>query len=214
MADFVFKLPDIGEGTAEAEIVAWHVKPGDQVTEDRRLVDVMTDKAIVEMTSPVCGVIAAIHGRVNEKVAVGSPLVEFRLDQGASHKDESSDPKSGEVESERVVASVTHADAAKSLEASRSGVTELPRTPPPKQTLASPAVRRRAYEQGVALQFIQGTGPAGRVTHQDLEDFFSGTARTSPSCLAMHGRKRGKAADVIEEVKIVGLRRKDRKSVV
>ncbi|HQT47119.1 MAG: branched-chain alpha-keto acid dehydrogenase subunit E2 [Acidocella sp. 20-63-7] len=81
MAQYIFRLPDIGEGIAEAEIVAWHVKPGDRLEEHQPLVDVMTDKATVEMTSPKTGVVAAIHGEVGQPLRVGAPLVTFELDQ-------------------------------------------------------------------------------------------------------------------------------------
>src|SRR5690242_13663377 len=79
MGQYVFKLPDVGEGTAEAEIVAWHVAVGDHVKEDQQLVDVMTDKATVEMTSPVDGIIVSLHGEPGEMAPVGAPLVEFEV---------------------------------------------------------------------------------------------------------------------------------------
>src|SRR5690348_14453779 len=80
MGRYVFKLPDVGEGTAEAEIVAWHVKVGDEVGEDQNLVDVMTDKATVEMTSPVSGKVLQVHGEPGQMAAVGSPLVELEVE--------------------------------------------------------------------------------------------------------------------------------------
>src|ERR1700759_5552051 len=80
MGRYVFKLPDVGEGTAEAEIVAWHVKVGDAVGEDQNLVDVMTDKATVEMTSLVSGKVVSLHGEPGEMAAVGSPLVELEVE--------------------------------------------------------------------------------------------------------------------------------------
>src|SRR5215217_4138509 len=78
MGRFVFKLPDVGEGTAEAELVGWHVKVGDRVAEDQILADIMTDKATVEITSPVSGVVVAIHGQAGQQVPVGGPLVSFQ----------------------------------------------------------------------------------------------------------------------------------------
>ncbi|MET0545659.1 MAG: biotin/lipoyl-containing protein, partial [Caulobacterales bacterium] len=83
MGKYLFRLPDVGEGVAEAEIVAWHVKPGDIVEEDQTLVDVMTDKATVDMTSPVSGKVIAIHGEVGQVASVGSVLVEFEVDRSA-----------------------------------------------------------------------------------------------------------------------------------
>src|SRR5579862_9109698 len=80
MGRYVFKLPDVGEGTAEAEIVAWHVKVGEKISEDQHLVDVMTDKATVEMTSPVTGVVVSLHGTPGEMATVGAPLVELDVE--------------------------------------------------------------------------------------------------------------------------------------
>jgi len=80
MGRYVFKLPDVGEGTAEAELVGWHVKVGDRVEEDQILADIMTDKATVELTSPVAGTVTAAHGEPGQQLAVGSPLVEFEVE--------------------------------------------------------------------------------------------------------------------------------------
>src|SRR5882672_6001881 len=86
MGKYVFKLPDVGEGTAEAEIVAWHVKVGDRVEEDQNLVDVMTDKATVEMTSPVSGIIVSLHGEPGTMAPVGGPLVELEVEGAGNQK--------------------------------------------------------------------------------------------------------------------------------
>src|SRR5512146_802405 len=86
MGRYVFKLPDVGEGTAEAEIVAWHVKVGDTIHEDQNMVDVMTDKATVEMTSPVTGKVVALHGEPGAMAAVGSPLVELEVEGAGNVK--------------------------------------------------------------------------------------------------------------------------------
>src|SRR5690348_6043517 len=86
MGRYVFKLPDVGDGTAEAEIVAWHVKVGDTIHEDQNMVDVMTDKATVEMTSPVSGKITALHGEPGQMAAVGSPLVELEVEGAGNVK--------------------------------------------------------------------------------------------------------------------------------
>src|SRR5579862_9231339 len=91
MGRYVFKLPDVGEGTAEAEIVAWHIKVGDRIEEDQNLVDVMTDKATVEMTSPVTGVVVSLHGQPGEMATVGAPLVELDV-EGAGNADASAAP--------------------------------------------------------------------------------------------------------------------------
>ena len=93
MGRYVFKLPDVGEGTAEAELVAWHVAVGDAVAEDQILADVMTDKATVELTSPVAGTVTALHGEPGVMSPVGGPLVEFEV-EGAGNASESSEPPS------------------------------------------------------------------------------------------------------------------------
>src|SRR5690349_15962812 len=92
MGRYVFKLPDVGEGTAEAEIVAWHVKVGDKIEEDQNLVDVMTDKATVEMTSPVTGVVVSLHGAPGEMATVGAPLVELDV-EGAGNAPAATSPQ-------------------------------------------------------------------------------------------------------------------------
>ena len=91
MGRYVFKLPDVGEGTAEAELVGWHVKVGDMVAEDQIIADIMTDKATVELTSPVAGRVTAAHGEPGQQLAVGSPLVEFEV-EGAGNAGEAPPP--------------------------------------------------------------------------------------------------------------------------
>src|SRR5271154_6048098 len=82
MSQFTFKMPDLGEGTVDAEIVAWHTKPGDTVSEDQLIVEVMTDKAAVEVPAPVSGRVVSVTGAPGDKVAVGSPLIVFELTEG------------------------------------------------------------------------------------------------------------------------------------
>src|SRR5580692_1591157 len=83
MSQYIFKMPDLGEGTVDAEIVAWHTKPGDTVSEDQMIVEVMTDKAAVEVPAPVSGRVVSITGAPGDKVAVGSPLIVFELSESA-----------------------------------------------------------------------------------------------------------------------------------
>jgi len=208
MGKFIFKLPDVGEGTAEAEIVAWHVKIGDVIKEDQHLVDVMTDKATVEMTSPVSGKIIALHGEAGAMAPVGAPLVELEV-EGAGNE-----------------ADVKRNSAAKPAAAPAPKAEERKAAPPPPpkpapepmkvevaapvaprvfgdKPLASPAVRQRADELGIKLQFIDGSGPGGRITHADLDSFVArggSTARSSGGGLA---RREG-----VDEIKVIGLRRK------
>ncbi|HEY3887319.1 MAG TPA: dihydrolipoamide acetyltransferase family protein [Caulobacteraceae bacterium] len=144
MARYVFRLPDVGEGIAEAEIVEWHVAVGDAVAEDDALVDVMTDKATVELTSPVAGRVTAITGSEGDDVAVGSDLVVLEID-GEAPAPEPAAP----------LAAVAAPSASVEPE-------------PAARPLASPATRRRAKQQGVDLASLKGSGPDGRIVDADL----------------------------------------------
>ena len=222
MGRYVFKLPDVGEGTAEAEIVAWHVKVGDMIEEDQNLVDVMTDKATVEMTSPVSGKVISLHGEPGQMAAVGSPLVELEV-EGAGNaagngkappptakpaptpkeKKDSLAPGGGEGRGEGANASA-HSEQQKSLQQSPPHPNPLPRwgrgNEQGDKPLASPAVRQRARDLGIELQYVPGSGPAGRITHTDIDAYMqSGGATARPAQAKRDG---------IEEVKVIGLRRK------
>jgi 2-oxoisovalerate dehydrogenase E2 component (dihydrolipoyl transacylase) len=195
MGRYVFKLPDVGEGTAEAEIVAWYVNVGDAIEEDGRLVDVMTDKATVEMTSPVKGVVVSRHGEPGEMATVGAPLVELEV-EGAGNV-------SGQQEIAKVPPGTVErsAPAASLHERDRTAEARAPEVAP-STPLASPAVRRRAEELGIELQYVPGTGPAGRIMHADLDGYLSsGEARGG-------ARASAAARAGMEEIKIIGLRRK------
>ncbi len=179
MGRFIFKLPDVGEGTAEAEIVAWHVAVGDHVREDQQIVDVMTDKATVEMTSPVTGTIVALKGKPGEMATVGAPLVEFELEGAVAKPAADEPPAPAAVEAARVDEHI----------------------PAAAKVLAAPAVRLRAADLGIDLGAVHGTGPAGRVTHGDLDDFLSARGGTpAPS--------KPKPREDVEEIKLIGLRRR------
>ncbi|HEY4125952.1 MAG TPA: dihydrolipoamide acetyltransferase family protein [Rhizomicrobium sp.] len=224
MGRYVFKLPDVGEGTAEAEIVAWHVAVGDSIEEDQNLVDVMTDKATVEMTSPVSGKVISLHGEPGQMAAVGSALVELEVEGEGSaagkaapkpvpasknEKESSLSPSGGEGRGEGAIVP-THSEPQKSLrepphpsplpqvgERERNGVRTFGDKP-----LASPAVRQRARDLGIELQYVPGSGPAGRIGHADLDVYVASGGRTS-SAWSAHAQRDG-----VEEVKIIGLRRK------
>ena len=156
MSRYVFKLPDLGEGTVSAEIVAWHVKPGDTVTEDAPLAEMSTDKAVVEVPSPVGGRVITLGGEPGDVVAVGAVLVVIETDATQQAASVAMDP---------VVPSPPSAPAAGKAFAAASAV---PTTP--GQVMAAPATRARARAAGVDLAAIQGTGPAGRVRAIDLEN--------------------------------------------
>jgi 2-oxoisovalerate dehydrogenase E2 component (dihydrolipoyl transacylase) len=148
MARYVFRLPDIGEGVTEAELIAWHVREGDRLEEDQPMADVMTDKATVEMTAPVAGLVVALHGAPGEKIAVGAPLVELELDAPLAES--------------RAFPAAPPAPPRPAVAPSTGGA-----------VLASPATRGRARQHGVALRDVQGTGPGGRITSADLESFLA-----------------------------------------
>ena len=216
MARFVFKLPDVGEGIAEVEVVQWHVAVGATVTEDDPLVDVMTDKATVEIPSPRNGRILAITGSPGDKVRVGAELVILETDGGG----EASPPD--EAILTQAVAPSSAVPASPSPASSAASDVAAPAEPPAVQTsarptaafvphptaetpMASPAVRQRAHDLGIALQFIPGTGPGGRIRHADVDAYIaSGSRATRPVPQSM-ARVR---LEAIEEIKIIGLRRR------
>jgi len=208
MGRYVFKLPDVGEGTAEAEIVAWHVKVGDLVQEDQNLVDVMTDKATVEMTSPVTGRIVSLNGVPGEMAAVGSALVELEV-EGAGNVKAGSAP--AKTEPAKAAAPAPKVEAKKAEPKPAPVVHAEPKAAKPAfatrheddKPLASPAVRQRARDRGIELQFVPGSGPAGRISHEDLDTYIASggkSARSGGSALAMR--------EGVDEVKVIGLRRK------
>ena len=224
MGRYVFKLPDVGEGTAEAEIVAWHVKAGDVIAEDQNLVDVMTDKATVEMTSPVSGKVIAIHGEPGAMAAVGSPLVELEVEgagnakPGEAPKPASPTPPSpprsgGEGRGEGAAPPVTSSKPVPastpspqpSPPASRGRGSDIVTTPRKfgDKPIASPAVRGRAEELGIKLQYVSGTGPAGRITHEDLDQYIAGGGQAVSAKASGYAKRDG-----IDDVKVIGLRRK------
>ncbi|MEO8618198.1 MAG: dihydrolipoamide acetyltransferase family protein [Sphingomicrobium sp.] len=208
MSIYKFKLPDIGEGIAEAEIVAWHIKLGDRVEEDQQLADMMTDKATVEMESPVAGTVVKLAGEVGDQIAIGSVLVEIETDASASAepaaltKTEEEQPLADgiidptEAQEEELPVTATAAPAAKSSEP-KSETAAAPASSHTK-VLASPAVRQRARDIGIDLSQVRTT--SDRVRHADLDAYLlynGGTVSQSGSA---------KRAD--ETIKVVGLRRK------
>jgi 2-oxoisovalerate dehydrogenase E2 component (dihydrolipoyl transacylase) len=189
MAKHVFKLPDIGEGIAESEIAAWHVKVGDVVKEEQPLVDMLTDKAAVELPSPVAGKVIELKGNAGDKISVGGALVVIETSAEAAAE------APAKAEATKAVAA-TPATAKASAAA--------PSVHPDHKPLASPATRRRAREANVDLAHIQGTGPGGRVTQEDLAAFCAGGNRGQAPISAPAMQKK----DGVEEIKVIGLRRK------
>ncbi|MBV1686795.1 2-oxo acid dehydrogenase subunit E2 [Novosphingobium sp. G106] len=210
---FVFRLPDVGEGIAEAEIVAWHVKVGDRIEEDTPLADVMTDKATVEMESPVSGVVREIGGEVGDRIAIGSALAVIEI-EGAEFTEQIAAETPSARNEERAVAAGKPAPS-KPATAARPEPVEgraqsLPRAIGGK-ALASPAVRARAQQLGIDLTAVR-TGPGGIVRHEDLDAFL--TARAAPAVAAPAAPKAEpkRAAEPLEgageQIKVIGLRRR------
>jgi 2-oxoisovalerate dehydrogenase E2 component (dihydrolipoyl transacylase) len=194
LAQRIVKLPDIGEGTTEAEIVAWLVKVGDTIDEDDPLAEVMTDKATVEVPSPAAGKIVAINGKIGEKLAVGSDLVVIETDdapEAAPHPNLL--PASGERE--RGVAIETPRSIYELAPQARKDEGQVINLKP----LAAPAVRNRAHNLGIDLRLVRGTGFEGRVTHSDVLAYAE--RRATPSAPAKP------AGDEVEDIPITGLRR-------
>lgn len=219
MRRFVFKLPDVGEGIAEAEVVSWHVAVGSAVAEDDPLVDVMTDKATVEIPSPRAGRVLAITGGPGDKVRVGAELLVLDVDndEAVLPQDEAASPGAAVAPLAAPTIPTPAASAGplpivakarRTLQASAREKIEAPATsarPTGAKPLASPAVRRRAHELGIALQFIPGTGPAGRIGHADLDAYIA----SGGSAAVVASRPAGRARlESIEAIKIIGLRRR------
>ncbi len=230
MSNNVFKLPDIGEGVVEGEVVQWHVSVGDTVAEDDALVDVMTDKATVTIPSPYDGEIAVLHGDVGDMVAVGAALVEFGGGGGAPAaspaEDKAAEPeaKSEPEPAPAAPAAAPAAPVAPTPAPAAPAVVAPPPVPvisaPPAvpavstpvsstggaggKALASPAVRRRAREAGVDLSAVRGSGPAGRIRHADLDAFIAAGGMVQGAAPVAYSTRRTD----IEEIKVVGLRRK------
>ncbi|MDP3762174.1 MAG: dihydrolipoamide acetyltransferase family protein [Ramlibacter sp.] len=207
MGVHVIKIPDIGEGIAEVELVAWHVKPGDTVVEDQSLADVMTDKATVEIPSPVAGKVLSVGGEIGQLMAVGSELIRIEVEGSSSPSPTGggqgrgqaspaptpplppSQPSPGGGRSEAPQAARVEAD-----------VTAV------GKPIASPSVRRHASELGIDLAKVRGTGPAGRIMHADVD-----AAATAPARAPQPQRAppmAGLGRDDVENIPIIGMRRK------
>jgi len=201
MARFVFKLPDIGEGIAEAEIAEWRVKVGDTVEEDQPLVDMMTDKATVELTSPVAGRILSVGGEAGAMVATGSELVV--IETKAAAEPEPAPPADPEPAPAAVPA--TAKTAPKAPEAPEPAPQPVPAAAPERRVLAAPAVRQRAKELGIDLADVHST--TGRVRHSDLDAHlaYAGRGTGAPARTAA---PTGQPREGVQAVKVIGLRRK------
>jgi len=231
MGLYAIKMPDIGEGIAEVELVAWHVQPGDTVKEDQILADVMTDKATVEIPSPVAGKVETLGGQPGQVMAVGAELIRLEV-EGAGN----------------VRAAAAEAATAGATAAARTGATPIapdekdditrenkdvparapraptptvpqrgreemrvqppraspaPMRPPGEKPIASPAVRRRAWELGIELQFVHGSGPGGRIAHEDLDVYLASRGQAPAARATALRQRQGE-----EAIPVIGLRRR------
>ncbi|NNA68004.1 dihydrolipoamide acetyltransferase family protein [Pseudomonas gessardii] len=203
MGTHVIKMPDIGEGIAEVELSVWHVKVGDMVVEDQVLADVMTDKAMVDIPSPVHGKVISLGGEPGEVMAVGSILISIEV-EGAGNTKESA-----------LSAVVEQAAPSPKAEIKAPVVESKPATKPQvaaqapvareanERPLASPAVRKHALDAGIQLRLVQGSGPAGRILHEDLDAYLQqGSPRASAGANPYAERNDE------EQIPVIGMRRK------
>ena len=209
MGIYAIRVPDIGEGIAEVELVAWHVQPGDVVAEDQPIADVMTDKATVEIPSPVAGKVLALGSAVGQSIAVGSELVRLEVEGEGNLKQNSAPaPVQKAPAAPVLIASeappaptpVVAPAAARPTAAPRAAV--VPRTAD-ERPLASPAVRRRAQDLGVELRYVHGSGPAGRIEHADLDAYLAGGGQAPGQGASPYVERHGE-----EQIPVIGLRRK------
>lgn len=220
MGIHVIKMPDIGEGIAEVELVAWNVQPGDNVSEDQALADVMTDKATVEIPSPVKGKVLALGGKPGQVMAVGAELIHIEV-AGEGNASEITAPKTSATPPAQPVpatampvakpaAAIELANTSNAATAAATVPTPAPAAPAQPaasragdKPIASPAVRRRAWDLGIELRYVTGTGSAGRITHEDLEAY-AGTTGGSPNAKAPAYAERHDE----DAIPVIGLRRK------
>ena len=204
MGIFAFKLPDIGEGVVEGEVVEWMVSVGDTVKEDDPILSVMTDKATVEIPSPTDGVVKSIVGEPGTILAVGQVCIEFETDGEGTPApiEEKVEEKPEPVAKPAPEPATEPAPEPVSKPAPAAKPTPVVTAAPGARPLASPAVRQRARESGIDLAGVSGSGPAGRITHSDLDtwkDAGSPVAAAGPMRTALTG---------VTEVPVIGLRRK------
>jgi 2-oxoisovalerate dehydrogenase E2 component (dihydrolipoyl transacylase) len=227
MGTYVVKVPDIGEGIAEVELVEWHVKPGDGVVDEQVLAEVMTDKANVEIPSPVAGKVFSITGKPGDKIAVGSELIRIEVEGAGNVSAEPSEAPARPSAEKVATPSPAPAEAAKPSPAAAPNApepaAEKPVEPPPQPTrsvaptrpsasphvpeerpIASPALRRRAWDLGIDLRVVAGSGPGGRIMNADLDAYVATGSRPPP--FAARSQRRERNDETV--VPVIGLRRK------
>jgi 2-oxoisovalerate dehydrogenase E2 component (dihydrolipoyl transacylase) len=201
MTRYVFKMPDLGEGTVEAEIVAWHVTVGEHVDEDQVMAEVMTEKAAVEVPAPVTGRVVSIAGGPGDMIRVGAELIVFETESAEAETLPPAGETGRSASEEPVPAPIPAPQAQEPAPAQKAG-----------RVMASPASRRRAKEAGLDLAQVGGSGPGGRITRGDLEAALSGAAAPAAQAATATAKTRSAAPGLArrtgtEEVKVIGVRR-------
>jgi 2-oxoisovalerate dehydrogenase E2 component (dihydrolipoyl transacylase) len=197
MSEYIFKLPDLGEGTVESEIAEWFIAVGDQVSEEDVVGTMMTDKAAVELSSPVSGKVVRLAGEPGDIVAVGAPLVVFETDAEAVTETAAAEPAPEAAEEPQPEPEPAPAPAPAAPEMQSATLDR-------KRVMTSPAIRRRAKDLGVDLGLVPGSGPGGRITRTDFDQYLkrhaaAGIPAAAPAAAA--------PAAKTTEVKVIGLRR-------
>ena len=214
MGIHIITMPDIGEGIAEVELVAWRVQPGDTVSEDQILVDVMTDKATVEIPSPVVGTVLALGGEVGQVLAVGAELIRIEVAGAGNVKG------AAPVKAAPAPVATPAAPAAQPAPQTKAAPvkTPAPQAAPVakdvaravrqagEKPIASPAVRRRAWDTGIDLQYVAGSGAAGRIVQEDLDAYAAGKAGGSSGASVAEPRYAERHDETA--IPVIGLRRK------
>jgi len=210
MSRYVFKLPDLGEGTVEAEIVGWRVKPGDAVAEDDVVVEVMTEKAAVEVPAPVSGRVVSTNGEPGDTVPVGAELIVFETEAGAAAQ---SVPVTGAPATSAAAAAPAAARGGNGHGASAAREKHMAVAAARGRIATSPAIRRRAHEAGIDLRQVAGSGPSGRIVSKDLEAVVARGPQGQPVPLrpapraVPAARPQARPAGATEEIRVIGLRR-------
>ena len=222
MGIYVIRVPDIGEGIAEVELVAWHVALGESVKEDQPVADVMTDKASVEIPCHVHGKVIALGAAVGQMISVGAELIRLEV-EGEGNLKEDAAPAASAAQATQIAAAPAEKSKQSDTKASENIAISAVQAPKQASTptarpaarapvaqarkegerpLASPSVRRRALDMGVDLRLVHGSGPAGQISHADLEAFAAGQGPVlggNPQYVERHGE---------EVIPVIGLRRK------
>ena len=191
MSEYIFNLPDLGEGLVEAEIAEWMVKVGDDVKEEDPIGAMLTDKAAVELSAPISGKVVRLAGEIGDTIAVGAPMIVFETEGGQQTDEVKAAPPPPVLDETPRLASVP------------SAVEDVPASAPAGKVLTSPSVRQHAREANIDLTQVRGSGPRGRVLRSDLAAHIAGNVATSDKLDPQKA-----PATAVTEIKVIGLRRK------